>query len=168
MEQLKIGKKFTVAGMGFNSDELKEIVAENPKSETALLNVYALVSAVKVETNRIDSTKTSNRFIGQFEVTNVVNGETGVFAEAFFPGVIDSYVSGIKGTTEGNAVMAFTITVEKDLTKNSAQGYKFGLLALVNKSEEADPFKSFRGLLTAPKTAAKAIAAPEKSATKKK
>lgn len=160
MEQLKIGKKFSVAVMGFESGLLKEIVAENPKGETALLNVYAMVSAVKVETNRIDPTKTSNRYIGQFEVTNVLNGETGVFAEAFFPGVIDSYVSGIKGTTEGNAVMAFTITVEKDLTKNSAQGYKFGLLALVNKSEEADPFKAFRGLLTAPKVVAKAIAPP--------
>lgn len=166
MEQIKIGKKLTMADMGFDSDTLAAIVEENP-GETPILNVMALVSGVKVEQSRIDPTKTQNRFLGQFEGTNLLTGQTGVFAEAFFPGVADAYVGGHKGSTEGAVTLAFTITVMKDEAKNSAQGYKFGMLALVNKTEEADPFKAFRAHLPAPTVAQKALPAASGKGKKK-
>lgn len=166
MEQIKIGKKLTLGDMGFDSDTLAAIVEDSP-GETPILNVMALVSGVKVETNRIDPTKTSNRFLGQFEGVNLLTGQTGIFAEAFFPGVVDSYVSGIKGSVEGAATLAFTVTVMKDEAKNSAQGYKFGMLALVNKTAEADPFQAFRAHLPAPAASQKAIVAPSKGNKKK-
>ncbi len=159
MEHIKIGKKFTCAGMGFDSDALNEIIEETPKGETPILNILALVASVKAEANRLDPSKTSNRFIGQFEVTNLINGETGMFAEAFFPGVADSYVLGFKDGKEGSVALAFTLTVEKDNAKNSAQGYKFGMTALVNKQAEADPFKAYRGLMPGVKKALPASAA---------
>lgn len=162
MEQTKIGKKLTVATMGFDSDTLSEIVEENPKGETQILNVLALVTDSKVEVSRLDPTKTNTRFIGQFEFTNLLTGEVGVSAEAFFPAVAESYVAGFKGSSEGAVRVAFTLTVEKDNAKNSAQGYKFGMLALVDKSADADPFKAMRDLLPKPKTAQKALPAGEK------
>lgn len=152
MEQVKIGKKLTVAGMGFDSDTLQDLVEQNPK-ETKILNVLALVTNLKVEPSRLDPTKTNTRFIGQFEATNLLTGEPGLFAEAFFPGVAESYVAGFKGGMDGAVSLGFTITVEKDNAKNSAQGYKFGVIALVNKDADADPFKAFRNLLPAPASA---------------
>lgn len=146
MEATAIGKKFTLKGFGFDNETLKEIVATN-KGETPILNVLALVTGKKVEPSRLDPSKTNTRFLGQFEATNVMTGETGTFPEAFFPGVAESFLSGVKDSNEGSAIVPFILTVMKDDTKNSAQGYKFGVKAFVDKKGDADPFKNYRNLL---------------------
>ena len=160
-EATSIAKKFTTRSLGFDSEACKELVRTS-KGEVEIFNVLALISGKKVEPNRIDPSKTSTRFFGQFEVVNRLTGEQGMFPEAYFPGVVESYVSAMKdGAGEGNAILPFIITVMKDDTKNSAQGYKFGVKAFVQKAGDADPFKGVRDLL--PKVEPKKALAAGKS-----
>lgn len=147
-EAVRIARKFTTRGMGMDSDALQEIVAD-AKGEVDIFNVLALVSGYKVETNTKDPSKTSKRFSGQFEIQNAITGEIGNFPEAYFPGVAEAYAAGLKDAAgEGSAVIPFIITVMRDDSKNSAQGYKFGVKGFVDKSAEgADPFKGIRKFL---------------------
>lgn len=166
MEAVAIARKFTMKALGLDNEALKEIVANN-KGEVEIFNVLALVASKKVEPNRKDPTKTSIRFFGQFDVTNRITGEAGVFPEGYFPGVCESFLSSQKDAAgEGAVRVPFVITIKKDLTPNSAQGYIFGCKAYVDKEAGADPFADIRDVL--PKvTPMKSLAAPEAKKGKK-
>lgn len=166
MTAVAIARKFTTKALGLDGEALKEIVATK-KGEIEIFNVLALVASKKQEPNRKDPTKTSIRFFGQFDVTNRLTGEAGVFPEAYFPGVCESFLAGQKDAAgEGSARVPFVITVKQDLTPNSAQGYVFGCKAYVDKENGIDPFADIRDVL--PKvTPMKALPAEEVKKGKK-
>ncbi len=159
MEAVAIARKFTTKALGLDNEALKEIV-NTQKGEIEIFNVLALVASKKVEPNRKDPTKTSIRFFGQFEVTNRLTGESGVFPEAYMPGVCESFLSSQKDAAgEGTPVIAFVVTIKKDTAKDSAQGYIFGCKAYIDKETGTDPFASVRDVLPEVKPM-KALAAP--------
>jgi len=156
MESTIIQKKLTLQAMGFDKASLKKLVTENPKSQN-IANILACVVDKKVEASRLDPTKTNTRFIGTFEGVNLITGEEFHSSEAFFPGVAESFMTSImgNGAFDGSkaAVTGFSITVQADTAPNSAMGYKFGVVAVADKTK-SDPFKELRLALPAPRAKA--------------
>ncbi len=151
MENMNVLKKFTTAAIGLDKASLQEIV-KTAKKPVAIVQVLALITRVKEEKSTKKADKIDYRFGGQFEAVNLLTKETFHAVEAYFPGAaeqhaMNAYQSAVQNQGEAQAI-AFTITVEKDPTPNSATGYKFGLQALVNK-EANDPFANLRKALAA-------------------
>lgn len=160
MEQVEFAKKFTTRDIGFDIPALKEVVKVASGKPTEIVTVLALLTDKKTEQNRRDPSKTSVRFFGQFECTNLLTGEKMYASEAYFPGAGESFMASLLDATKGedgkygSARTAVVITVQADKTPNSAQGYKFGCKPFVDKSEATDIFKEYRNLLPKPKAKA--------------
>lgn len=161
IKETNIVKFFSMEKTSLDSKKARqEHVRQNPK-EHAVLNVLAFVTTHKVEVNKKDPSKTSIRFVGQFEVTDFLTGEVVHAGEAFFPGPAESFLHGLIAGSEGGAVrLAFQVTIAEDTKDDSLTGYKFGMKLFTNKDAQQDPFLELRESLPAlqleaPKAAAK-------------
>lgn len=156
-ETIALAKKVTVNTMGIAGNELKKLVSPGKKA-IPVAEVLAIVDGVEKKASRFDETKVDIRFLGRFEGTNLLSGEVVRAAQAFFPKSVEEWLlkyyesqkekqgktAKAEGKEAGNALSAigFTITVQHDPHPQSAQGYKYGCLAVVDS--EVDPFAQIR------------------------
>lgn len=144
METITIVKGFNLAKVNLAKVDVLELVKRNPK-EQALIDVLAFATSYEVTTNKKDTTKSSIKFSGTFEIQNRLTGEVVNASSAYFPGPAESYVKALLDGNEGGIRMAFQVTVMQDKSPDSITGYKYGMKLLTNKNDANDPFKELRG-----------------------
>lgn len=153
VQQMNFVKRWTLRDFGYSVDALREIVNENKEATHDLVTVLGLVTDMKTEVNKLDPDKTNTRFVGQFELQDLVTGKKINALQAFFPGDAEAFVEAFKGASDGAVKVAFVISVKHDKGapgKVSATGYKFSVKPFVEKGESTDIFAEFRNLLPAP------------------
>jgi hypothetical protein len=158
METISIVKGFNLAKIGLSKVDVLELVKRNPK-EQSLIDVLAFATSYEIKSNTRDTTKTSIRFSGTFEIQNRLTGEVVNASTAFFPGPAEPFIKGLLDGNEGGIRIGFQVTVMQDKATDSITGYKYGMKLLSNKNDANDPFKELRG-----KFPPLAIEAPAKKA----
>jgi hypothetical protein len=145
MEMTTIVKGFNLAKVNLAKVDVLELVKRNPK-EQALCDIMAFATSYEVTINKKDTTKSSLKFSGSFEIQNRLTGEVVNASSAYFPGPAEPFIKGLLDGQEGGGVrLAFQITVMVDKSPDSPTGYKFGMKLLTNKNDANDPFKEMRG-----------------------
>lgn len=145
VQATSIVKSFNLAKVSLAKVDLQEFIKRNPR-ETAIADVLAFATGYEVVQNKKDTSKSSLKFTGQFEVTNRLTSEEVVASSAFFPGPAENFIKGlIDGLEGGGARLAFQITVMADKSPDSITGYKFGMKLYTDKATHNDPFKELRG-----------------------
>ena len=145
LQSVSIVKTFNLAKVALAKVDLQEYMKKNPR-ESAICDVLAFATSVEVVQNKKDTSKSSLKFSGQFEIVNRLSGEEITASSAFFPGPAETFIKGALDGAEGGGVrLAFQITVMKDNSPDSITGYKFGMKLLTDKSSVNDPFKDLRG-----------------------
>lgn len=145
VQATSIVKSFNLAKVSLAKVDIQEHIKRNPR-ETAIADVLAFATSYEVVQNKKDNTKSSLKFMGQFEITNRLNGEQVVASSAFFPGPAENFIKGlIDGLEGGGARLAFQITTLIDKSPDSPTGYKFGMKLYTDKATHNDPFKELRG-----------------------
>lgn len=148
-ETFNVSNKLTVASMGLTPGILKGVAGDKP---TPVATILANVVDMKEKPSTLDSSRTDVRFIGQFEGTNLLTGEVVRSGSAYLPGAAQEFLQGL--AANGEVAIAIQLTVQKDARANSAQGYRFGVTTIGEKSS-FDPFAQLRSKVPALGKAAK-------------
>lgn len=141
-EVFGVSSKLTTSSMGLDSSSLKAAVADAKGKPVAVATILAAVTDFKTAANKLDPSRTDVKFIGTFEGTNLLTGETFRSAAMYLPSAASDYLQGV-AQNAGDTAVAFQLTVQADTRPNSAQGYKFGVQAIGEKSS-FDPFAALR------------------------
>lgn len=156
LETVNVAAKLTMNTLGWPASELEGLVKPGDKPKV-IAQVFCMISGMKEKPSRFDATTPDTQFLGQFEGVNEETGDTVRAGSAYFPKAVAQWLKGLYSEAAEAAkkdgesevklpAMRFEITVQHDPHPNSAQGYKFGCRALVEK--KVDPFAELRKLPT--------------------